>query len=257
MSLLVVIPARYGSSRFPGKPLATLHGKPMVWHTWQRTLNANLPNATVVIATDDERIATVARSFGATVAMTRQDHPSGTDRAWEVAQAYPNATSILNVQGDEPFIDSQQLHQAVALLANTPKADIVTLVCRIEAAEREATLANPNVVKAAMATSGRCLYFSRAGIPFCRDGWASLPQALPTDADWPVVRHVGLYLYRRQALQQLTQLPPSPLEQIEKLEQLRALEAELTLYAAIVTHAPEGVDTPEDLARLEAMAQPV
>jgi 3-deoxy-manno-octulosonate cytidylyltransferase (CMP-KDO synthetase) len=250
MSLLVVIPARYGSSRFPGKPLATLHGKPMVWHTWQRTVAANLPDATVVIATDDERIASVARDFGATVAMTREDHPSGTDRAWEVAQAYPDATAILNVQGDEPFIDPQQLHQAVAILADTPKADIVTLACRIPAAEREATLANPNVVKAVMATSGRCLYFSRAGVPFCRDGWEQHPASVES----PLVRHVGLYLYRRHALQLMTQLPPSPLEQIEKLEQLRALEADLTLYAAIVDHAPEGVDTPDDLARLEALA---
>lgn len=250
--VLTVIPARYGSTRFPGKPLAILQGLPMVQHTWQRVKEAGLTGP-IVIATDDTRIADAVRGFGGQVAMTDPDHPSGTDRVWEVTRQHTDAPWILNVQGDEPFINPAHLRQAVESISRWSEADIITLVCPIPASERAEALANPNHVKAVRATSGQALYFSRAGVPFCRDGWDSLPEGLEP----PLYRHIGLYLYKRAALERLTQLPPSPLELIEKLEQLRALEAGMKLYAVVVDEAPVGVDTSEDLARLQTHALPV
>ncbi len=252
---LAVIPARYGSSRFPGKPLALINGLPMVVRVWQQVQQARLVN-TCVVATDDERIANVVSQAGGQVCMTQPNHPSGTDRMWEAAQTQPNAAIIVNVQGDEPFIDPATIDAAITALHHNPTMDIATLAAPI-ATDDAATLANPNVVKAVLANYSatnqpsadayKALYFSRAAIPFTRN-----PSATPPTA---TVKHVGLYAYRRQALKQFISWPPSPLEQAECLEQLRALENGLSIGAVIINKAPIGIDTPEDLAAAEALWQ--
>ena len=235
--VLAVIPARYASTRFPGKPLVDIQGKPMIQHVWERVgLVSGIQQ--VVIATDDSRIQQAAQSFGAQVCMTRPEHPSGTDRVWEVASAFPEGDWILNVQGDEPFINPAHLEAAIAAITEHPKADIITLVTPLTEVE---AWHDPNIVKAVLAQDGRALYFSRSPVPFHRD-----TPGVPTHA----FRHVGLYLYRRSALEQFTQLPPSTLELAEKLEQLRALEAGMQCYAVLVSEAPIGVDTPQDLVRI-------
>ncbi len=237
VKVLAVIPARYASTRFPGKPLALIDGKPMIQHVWERAKLAQRIDQ-VVIATDDARIESAVQAFGGTVCMTSPDHPSGTDRVWEVARQYPDFDLIFNVQGDEPFLDPVTLDRCVAAMAAQLDAAIYTAVTPVtEASEWQ----NPNVVKAVMNAQGGALYFSRAPIPYHR--------AEPTRPA-QVFRHIGLYLYRREALARFTQLPPSPLEQLEKLEQLRALEAGMAIYAIELPSAPIGIDTPEDLALL-------
>lgn len=273
--VLTVIPARYASTRFPGKPLAMLHGRPMLEHTW-RQVQASHPSGPVVVATDDERIVDAVEAFGGVAQLTDPNHPSGTDRVWEVAHDYPEVDWVLNVQGDEPLIDPQHLTAIIQATATWPEADILTLVCPIPAQQRAQHLADPNLVKAVRAQSGQCLYFSRAAVPFARDGWeddgawnkdakteptpaCALPETHGSSEApdvLPVYRHLGLYLYRRAVLEKLTRLSPSPLEQLEKLEQLRALEAGYRIYARVVDNAPIGVDTPEDLARLQALPWP-
>ena len=235
--VLAVIPARYASTRFPGKPLVDIQGKPMIQHVWERVQQvAAIQHA--VIATDDARIQQAAEGFGAEVCMTRPEHPSGTDRVWEVASQFPAYDWVLNVQGDEPFINPEHLEAAIAAIQAHPQADIITLVTPLIAPE---DWQDPNIVKAVLAQDGRVLYFSRAAVPFHRDA-----HELPRQG----FRHVGLYLYRRSALEHFTQLPPSPLELLEKLEQLRALEAGMQCYAVLVSKAPIGVDTPQDLVRI-------
>lgn len=237
--VLAVIPARYGSTRFPGKPLVEIQGKPMIQHVWERASEVPGIRRTIV-ATDDARIQTVVTVFGGEVRMTSPDHPSGTDRVWEVAEALPEYSLILNLQGDEPFLEAGVLDRLLAASRDWPQADIMTLVTPFD---NPADVDNPNMVKAVLAQDGRALYFSRAAVPFHRD----------TDSKrLPYYRHLGLYLYRRPALARFVGLPPSPLEQAEKLEQLRALEAGMTLYAMVVDRAPVGIDTPEDLLRLES-----
>lgn len=235
--ILAVIPARYASTRFPGKPLVDIQGKPMIQHVWERVRELQTI-AKVVIATDDTRIQQAAQAFGAEVCMTSPDHPSGTDRIWEVASQLPEFDWILNVQGDEPFISPSHLQSAIQAIAEYPDAAIITLITPIH---DEASWQDPNLVKAVMAENGRALYFSRSPVPYRRD-----EPTMPVHA----YRHLGLYLYRRSALQQFTQLPPSMLEMVEKLEQLRALEAGLPIYAVQVSEAPVGVDTPADLIRI-------
>lgn len=247
-NVLAIIPARYASTRFPGKPLVDLLGKPMIRHVWERVRQTPGIQRTI-IATDDERIRVAAEAFGAEVRMTSPDHPSGTDRLWEVAQALPECSWVLNVQGDEPFIEPRHLQAALAGRADHPRADILTLVTPLcdssnAQAHRHIDLESwrdPNIVKAVLAATGQALYFSRAPIPYRRDC---------PDEPQNIFRHLGLYLYRREALQTFVNLPVSPLEALEKLEQLRALEAGLAIYAVIVDRAPVGVDTPEDLIRI-------
>lgn len=236
-NVLAVIPARYASTRFPGKPLVDIQGKPMIQHVWERVGQVSGIQK-VVIATDDERIHQSARAFGAEVVMTAPEHPSGTDRVWEVARQFPEFDWILNVQGDEPFINPMHLQAAIASIDQFTEPDIITLVTPIR---NEASWRDPNLVKAVLASHGRALYFSRSAVPYHRDQ-PETPQS--------VYRHIGLYLYRRSALERFTQLSPSPLEQVEKLEQLRALEAGMPLYAVEVSEAPIGVDTPDDLIRI-------
>lgn len=235
--VLAVIPARYASTRFPGKPLVDIAGKPMIAHVWERA-KAVPEIGRVIVATDDTRIEQAALAFGSEVRMTSPDHPSGTDRIWEVAAPLAEFDWVLNIQGDEPFMNPGHLVQAIQAIGQFPAADIITLVTPIQ---DEAHYRDPNVVKAALADSGEALYFSRAPIPYHRD---------QPDEPSHAFRHIGLYLYRRAALERFTKLPPSRLETVEKLEQLRALEARMKIYAVIVDAAPVGVDTPADLVRI-------
>lgn len=228
-----VIPARFASSRFPGKPLALLAGRPLVQHVWQRCVDSGA-FAQVLVATDDARIARAARDFGAEVALTREDCASGTDRVAEVAAAHPEVLHWVNVQGDEPLIAHASL-RALAELIVQPQVELATLVRPLAEEER----ASPHVVKAVVTGNDEALYFSRADLPFQREGGAT-PQR------WA---HVGLYGYRRDVLLRVAALPPSPLEQVELLEQLRALEAGVRIRVARVASGSPGVDTPEDLAR--------
>jgi 3-deoxy-manno-octulosonate cytidylyltransferase (CMP-KDO synthetase) len=251
--VLAVIPARYASVRFPGKPLADISGKPMIRHVWERVRRTPGIQRTI-IATDDERIRAVAEGFGAEVRMTSPEHPSGTDRMWEVAKMLPEFPWILNVQGDEPFLDPCHLQAVLAGRTDHPGADILTLVAPLcdsgdsdsggRREDRQADLEtwrDPNIVKAVLTAAGKALYFSRAPVPYRREC---------PDEPRNAFRHLGLYLYRRAALQTFVNLPVSPLEALEKLEQLRALEAGLSIHAMVVDRAPVGVDTPEDLIRI-------
>jgi 3-deoxy-manno-octulosonate cytidylyltransferase (CMP-KDO synthetase) len=233
----IVIPARYASTRFPGKPLARLWGRPLIQHVYERAARSRLCDRAIV-ATDDERIAAAARGFGAEVSVTRPDHPSGTDRVAEVAEAL-GSDLIVNVQGDEPLVDPAAIDAAVAPLAADPEIIMGTLCTPLEQIE---DLANPNVVKVVLDQEGFALYFSRLPIPFVRETGAHVER----------YRHIGLYVYRREFLLKLAALPPTPLEQAERLEQLRVLEHGYRLRVVVVDSASPGVDTPQDLERIES-----
>jgi len=254
MSFTVVIPARYASTRFPGKPLAQLAGKSMIEHVYRRACESEASR--VVVATDDQRIADVAQSFGAEVVMTSSDHPSGTDRLQEVAQklGFYADEIIVNVQGDEPLIPAKIINQVAHNLAARPEAAISTLAEPIESVE---ALLNPNVVKVVTDRDGMALYFSRAPIAWPRDAMiAAGPEgrlsALPESFNWR--RHIGMYAYRVRFLNDYVSWPPAPIETCESLEQLRALwnGAKIHVDNALIA-PPTGVDTPEDLERLRAM----
>ena len=241
MAFRVVIPARFDSSRLPGKALLPIAGKPMLQWVHERALASRA--AEVMVATDDERSATAARGFAAEVAMTSRTHISGTDRIAEVAASrrWADDDVVVNVQGDEPLIPPAIINQVAELLAANPRADIATLATKLENA---ADLAEPNIVKVACDATGRALYFSRAPIPFNRDAPATLTPAS--------LRHVGIYAYRVAALRRLAGLPASRLEQIEKLEQLRALENGLEIRVALAVERPlADVNTAADLERAE------
>lgn len=238
---LAVIPSRYASVRFPGKPLAMLGGRPLVQHVVDRCTEAQVFSA-IIVATDDERIAGAVRHFGGQVAMTSVACPSGTDRVAEVARQHPDAQVLINVQGDEPLISPDALRELAAAFED-PEVRMATLIRPLLPEERQ----NPNVVKAVLAANGDALYFSRADLPFDRDGSA--------DPSTPRYAHLGLYGYRRETLLEVAGLPPSLLEQTERLEQLRALEAGIRIRCRPTLHASFGVDTPEDLARAEALWQ--
>ncbi|MDE2220119.1 MAG: 3-deoxy-manno-octulosonate cytidylyltransferase [Gammaproteobacteria bacterium] len=248
----VVIPARYASARLPGKPLLPLAGKPMLQWVYERACAAQADE--VLIATDDERIAATARAFAAGAAadgvvMTSAAHASGTDRVAEVARrrGWDDRQIVVNVQGDEPLLPPQLIRQVAALLEHHPGADIATLATPIGSV---AEYLDPNVVKVVADSALRALYFSRAPIPWHRDGVVDGGQA-----QWQGARrHVGLYAYRVAALRRLAALPPSPLEVIEKLEQLRALEAGCGFRVAdgVVPPGPD-VNTPADLERVAAL----
>jgi 3-deoxy-manno-octulosonate cytidylyltransferase (CMP-KDO synthetase) len=241
MNFKVVIPARYDSSRLPGKALLPLAGKPMLQWVHERARACGA--AEVCVATDDERIATAARGFGADVAMTARTHLSGTDRIAEVAvsRGWKDDDIVVNVQGDEPLIPPVVIDQVAKLLAANTRADIGTLAVKIDAV---ADLNDPNVVKVACDSGGRALYFSRAPIPFNRDAPATLTPA--------TLRHVGIYSYRVSALRRLAGLSPTRLELIEKLEQLRALENGLEIRVALAVERPlADVNTAADLERAD------
>lgn len=241
MSFTVVIPARHASLRLPGKPLVDIGGKPMIRHVWERACASSA--ARVVIATDDERIEVAARAFGAEVAMTRADHPSGTDRLAEVARALALAPDaiVVNVQGDEPLIPPAVIDQVAGRLAAHEAASIATLS---ETITDPAQLRDPNVVKVVSARSGFALYFSRACVPWPRGhDWQ---QGGMPEGRWQ--RHIGLYAYRAAFLQRYTQWSPAPPERCEALEQLRALyEGEVIHVSEACEAVPAGVDTQDDL----------
>jgi 3-deoxy-manno-octulosonate cytidylyltransferase (CMP-KDO synthetase) len=233
---VAVIPSRYASTRLPAKPLALLGGKPMVQHVHERCVRSGA-FARVVVATDDERIASAVRGFGGEALMTSTRCATGTDRVAEAAAQMPEAEWLVNVQGDEPLVHPEALRSIAAAFAD-PDVEMATLVRPLDEAERT----NPAVVKVALARNGDALYFSRADIPFERDPGAGHP---------PRYGHLGLYGYRRDALMKLARLPPSPLEESEKLEQLRALECGIRIRCLMTLHPSFGIDTPEDLARAE------
>jgi len=228
--VLTVIPARLGSTRFPGKVLARLGGRSMVEWCWRAAKAAKL--GPVLVATDARSVADEVRRFGGDAVMTPSSCPSGSDRVW-LAAKHRREQIILNYQGDMPLLQSATLRATVTAL--TRGTDIATAVIPLAAGKR---FLDPNVVKAVLARDGRCLYFSRAAVPFGRDG-----------ASVRCWEHLGLYAYRRGALKRFVSLPPSPLEKAEKLEQLRALEAGMTLRAAVVAERPVAVDVPADLTR--------
>lgn len=235
------IPARLASTRLPGKLLLSDTGRTLLEHTWQAARRAK-SLADVVVATDSPEIADAVRQFGGTAAMTAE-HPSGTDRIAEVVRRdFPQADIVVNIQGDEPEMNPEHINRVVKLLQDHPDAVMSTLGTTITSREqREAT----SCVKVVRGGDGRALYFSRLPIPFVRDGD---PDALLT-SNSPWLLHMGLYAYRRDFLLELTQRPPSPLEQLEKLEQLRALEAGAIIQVGVVERSSIGIDTPEDYAR--------
>lgn len=261
MKIVVCIPARYASTRFPAKVLARDTGKYLIQHTWEQACKATLPQR-VVIAADDERIVEAARQFGAECVMTRPEHNSGTDRIAE-AVGRSDADIVVNVQGDEPRIDPAHIDYLARLLLDHPDADMATLAAPFERREQ---IADPNVVKVVVAwpvargpwldagqargpapthdagrtthDASKAIYFSRSVIPYDRD------RAGVGDAGH-YLRHIGIYAYRREFLLQITALPQTPLEKLEKLEQLRALEHGYTILVGRVEQTHEGIDTPE------------
>ncbi|MCU0704317.1 MAG: 3-deoxy-manno-octulosonate cytidylyltransferase [Fimbriiglobus sp.] len=242
MTAAIVIPARFASTRLPGKPLLNATGKHLVQHVYERAVAAAV--GPVIVATDDHRILDAVQSFGGQALMTHADHPSGTDRIAEVASSL-TADLIVNLQGDEPQFDPAGVRLLLKLLTDDPGAGISTLATPIKSL---ADFHSPNVVKAVRADGGRALYFSRSPIPFVRDA----EPVIPSDR---FLHHLGVYAYRRDVLLKLAGTPPHPLEQAEKLEQLRALALGIPIQIGVIPTAHRGVDTPEDYAAFVAAVQ--
>jgi 3-deoxy-manno-octulosonate cytidylyltransferase (CMP-KDO synthetase) len=237
-AVVAVIPARYASTRLPGKPLALIGERPMIEHVYRRV--AATPSiGTVLVATDDERVRAVVERFGGRAVLTAATHASGTDRVAEVA-ARLDCELVVNVQGDEPLIEPAMIEEALAPFADDPALPMSTLCRRLEDPARAAS---PHVTKVVFDRTGHALYFSRAPIPFVREGG---PGAVRYE-------HVGLYVYRRACLLALAKLDPTPLEQAEQLEQLRALEHGVRIRVVETAHRSIGVDTPEDLERVRQL----
>src|SRR6202034_771291 len=237
MKSVIVIPARYGSTRFPGKSLARIQGRPMIQWVWEAASRSRLTQQ-VIIATDDDRIADTAAKFGADVVMTKKSHRSGTDRMAEVADKI-SAQLYVNVQGDEPLLSPGAVDDLIRGMMESPRVPIGTLAHRIES---EAEWRSPEVVKVVCNRHHEALYFSRSPLPFQRT----------FDKNARLLRHVGIYAFRARALETFVSLKPSPLEIAESLEQLRALEYGLTIQVIETKYRCLGVDTPADLARVEA-----
>jgi 3-deoxy-manno-octulosonate cytidylyltransferase (CMP-KDO synthetase) len=234
--ILGVIPARFASTRFPGKVLAPISSKPMLQHVYERASQARYLTSTI-IATDDDRVYRAARSFGARVRMTRADHLSGTDRVAEVASA-EDAAIVVNIQGDEPLIDPAAIDIAILPVAQEDDIVMATLKKKIESARE---IGDPNVVKVVTDAAGDAIYFSRCPIPFYREGSGEY------------FKHIGLYVYRSDFLLSYSALPVGPLERAERLEQLRALENGFRIRVVETEYESLGVDTPEDLERVSAL----
>ena len=237
--ILGVIPARFASSRFPGKALASIAGKPMIQHVFERAGRSRYLSD-LIVATDDERIAAAARAFRAPVKMTRSDHPSGTDRVAEVASA-DRAELVVNIQGDEPLIDPEAIDAAILAVLGDPSVAMGTLMKRMENPDE---ILNPNVVKVVTDLQGRAIYFSRLPIPYVRE-------ACPSELTR--FKHIGLYIYRRDLLLAYPDLPVGPLERSERLEQLRALENGHPIRVVETDYDSLGVDTLEDFERVSKL----
>jgi 3-deoxy-manno-octulosonate cytidylyltransferase (CMP-KDO synthetase) len=247
MPYKVIIPARYGSSRLPGKPLLDLAGKPMLVHVIEKAKESGAEE--VLVATDDVRIQAVAKDFDIEVCMTSAEHSSGTDRLAEVASQrnYPDQTIIVNVQGDEPLLPSQLIAQVAANLEAHPEADVATLSVNITSHDE---LFDPHIVKVVCDAKGYALYFSRAPIPWDRENFASKNDNFGSTS-WHYYRHIGLYAYRARTLRYYSKLPACALEQAEHLEQLRILYHGGRIHVAIALAIPApGIDTPADLERV-------
>jgi 3-deoxy-manno-octulosonate cytidylyltransferase (CMP-KDO synthetase) len=243
MRLAIIIPARYASTRLPGKPLLKSTGKYLVQHVYEQACGARHASD-VIVATDDPRIVAAVESFGGRVEMTRRDHVSGTDRIAEIA-ARLDADILINLQGDEPLVEPASLDLLVDLLSLDPSASMATLAVPLRSEEQ---WRNPNCVKVVCDDAGRALYFSRSPIPCVRDGRPDF-NARPAR----FLQHLGLYAYRRSFLLQLAATPPAPLEVMEKLEQLRVLALGMRIQVGLVEHAGQGVDTREDYAAFVAL----
>jgi 3-deoxy-manno-octulosonate cytidylyltransferase (CMP-KDO synthetase) len=233
-----IIPARWGSTRFPGKPLHVIAGKPLLQHVWERSARAAKLDG-VIIATDDMRIAEAAFAWGAEVSLTRTDHASGTDRIAEVAAKLRGVSHIINIQGDEPLVEGSLLNQLVRRMQRNPKIEMITAVHPFS---DPADARSPHQVKAVLDRNRRALYFSRHAIPYPRHtGTAAIKY----------FRHQGIYGYRRDLLLRFVRWRPTPLEKAEALEQLRALENGVNIHVVVTRSGSPGVDTPEDVAAIE------
>jgi 3-deoxy-manno-octulosonate cytidylyltransferase (CMP-KDO synthetase) len=249
LAIVAIIPARFGSTRLPGKPLSTIHGKPMVQHVWERARQARAVDR-VLVATDDERIAEAVRAFGGEVAMTSRAHATGTDRLAEAA-AGTDAEIVVNVQGDEPMLDASFIDGVVAPLSAEPDLPMSTVSLPLVDVEE---MLSSVVVKVVTDAAGNALYFSRSPIPFVRDAVDLRAAAALAVSRRLARKHVGLYAYRREALLQFASLPPAPLEQAESLEQLRALHHGMKIRVVPMEgRSGVAVDTPQDLERVRAI----
>ena len=240
--LLGVLPARWGSTRFPGKPLHLIAGKPLIQHVWERCQQCSRLDE-ILVATDDVRILDAVTAFGGRAVMTSPDHPTGTDRIAEAARQLPHATHIVNIQGDEPLIDPALIDELAAAIAGDPTLDMVTAANPLDPADP--AVSDPNVVKVVTALDGRALYFSRSPLPYFRNPVPGLQ----------VLRHKGIYAYSRAFLERFVTWPPSPLELAESLEQLRALEHGASIRVLLTHDSSPGVDTPEQALAVERMLE--
>jgi len=250
VKISAVIPARYGSSRFEGKPLAPILGKPMIQYVYEGVCQSKLIDE-VLIATDDQRIMEVVRSFGGKALLTSPDHPTGTDRVAEVARNL-RAEIIVNVQGDEPLIKGRVIDQAIRPLLKDKNLLLSTLMNRIEEVK---DWLNPNIVKVVVSRQNEALYFSRSPIPLPRDlnveRLLSSPSKGKDLLPKKVFKHIGVYVFRRNFLLRFSKMKPTPLEKLEKLEQLRALENGVRIKVVPVQYEPICVDIPEDIQKVE------
>ena len=237
--VICIIPARYGSKRFPGKPLASDSGKPLIQHVCEAAERASRVDA-VLVATDDERIRDAVEAFGGRAVMTSAEHPCGTNRVAEAAGAFPEADIIINFQGDEPELDPTLLDRLIDVFDADPSVEAATIAGPLEADE----VNDPNAVKVVVGAGGDALYFSRAPIPWARDGQAARQAAM--------LKHFGIYAYRAAALRACAAMPQTPLEVTEKLEQLRWLENGHRMRVLVTTERPGGIDTPESYAAFVA-----
>jgi 3-deoxy-D-manno-octulosonate cytidylyltransferase len=232
-----VIPARFGSTRLPGKPLADIAGKPMIQRVYERVTNAKKPEV-FIVATDDQRVYDAVQSFGGTVVMTDANHPTGTDRLAEVAQQYTDLDVIINVQGDEPMIDANLIDQLAELFESDDALQMATVATPLLEEEYD----EPSAVKVILNKRNDAMYFSRSLIPYPRHDFVNTP-----------LKHIGIYAYRRQFLLDYAKMEPTAAEQTESLEQLRALENGFAIRVITTDKRFVGVDTPEDLARVNAI----
>ncbi|MDX1679840.1 MAG: 3-deoxy-manno-octulosonate cytidylyltransferase [Akkermansiaceae bacterium] len=238
--ILAILPSRWGSTRFPGKPLHKIAGKPLIQHVWERCQDCERLDE-VLVATDDERIQQTVESFGGKVVMTSADHASGTDRLAEAVKAVPAATHIVNIQGDEPLIDPALIDELASVIVGQADLDMATAANPIQSTDP--VVSDPNVVKVVCALDGRALYFSRSPLPFFRNEVPELS----------VLRHKGIYAYTRSFLERFVTWEPSPLERAESLEQLRALEHGASIHVLSTNDASPGVDTPEQADAIESL----